>query len=296
MGRNFTDTLYLVPGVSDSSGVGRANPSMSGASGLENNYVVDGVNITNTGLRRRRLLLDRLRLAGLGRHHRLHQGDPGQDRRLRGRVRPDDGRRRERRDPERQQRRSTAASSATSGPTRLEASWKQLQTPNGTVNTTGTSNYDFGFNLGGPLDQGQAVLLRHLQPAVAARAASWRPRASRWRAVRATSLDRKRQHLLLRRQADLPGQRQPPVRRLGLRRPLAKGEHGRRSGCAARYASAPTSRGFSELELRRPQPDAAVRRHHAARTGWSRPRLPTPRTRSTRRPRSTTWARARTPR
>jgi hypothetical protein len=49
VGRNFTQTLYLVPGVSDSSGVGNANPSIGGASGLENNYVVDGVNITNTG-------------------------------------------------------------------------------------------------------------------------------------------------------------------------------------------------------------------------------------------------------
>src|SRR5262249_36613505 len=49
VGRNFTDTLYLVPGLSDSSGVGQANPSISGASGLDNSYVVDGVNIGNTG-------------------------------------------------------------------------------------------------------------------------------------------------------------------------------------------------------------------------------------------------------
>jgi hypothetical protein len=48
VGRRFSDTLYLVPGVS-TSGVGQANPAMAGASGLENNYVVDGVNITNTG-------------------------------------------------------------------------------------------------------------------------------------------------------------------------------------------------------------------------------------------------------
>jgi hypothetical protein len=48
VGRRFSDTLYLVPGVS-TSGVGEANPAMAGASGLENNYVVDGVNITNTG-------------------------------------------------------------------------------------------------------------------------------------------------------------------------------------------------------------------------------------------------------
>ena len=48
LGRRMTDTLYLAPGVSGTT-VGRANPSMSGASGLDNLYVVDGVNVTNTG-------------------------------------------------------------------------------------------------------------------------------------------------------------------------------------------------------------------------------------------------------
>ena len=48
VGRRMTDTLYLAPGVSGTT-VGRANPSMSGASGLDNLYVVDGVNVTNTG-------------------------------------------------------------------------------------------------------------------------------------------------------------------------------------------------------------------------------------------------------
>jgi hypothetical protein len=47
--RTFTDAVYLVPGVSTSGGVGRANPSISGGSGLENQYIVDGVNTTNTG-------------------------------------------------------------------------------------------------------------------------------------------------------------------------------------------------------------------------------------------------------
>jgi hypothetical protein len=45
--RRFTSTLYMVPGVSDSSGLGEASPSIAGASGLENHYLVDGVNITN---------------------------------------------------------------------------------------------------------------------------------------------------------------------------------------------------------------------------------------------------------
>ena len=49
VGRTFSATMYLSPGVSSSGTAGRANPSMSGASGLENQYVVDGTNVTNTG-------------------------------------------------------------------------------------------------------------------------------------------------------------------------------------------------------------------------------------------------------
>jgi len=49
VGRRFSDTLYLAPGVSTGGNVGVANPSIGGSSGLENQYVVDGVNITNGG-------------------------------------------------------------------------------------------------------------------------------------------------------------------------------------------------------------------------------------------------------
>jgi hypothetical protein len=49
IGRRFSDTLYIAPGVSSSGTAGTANPSVSGASGLDNQYVVDGVNITNGG-------------------------------------------------------------------------------------------------------------------------------------------------------------------------------------------------------------------------------------------------------
>jgi carboxypeptidase family protein/TonB-dependent receptor-like protein len=49
VGRRFSDTLYLTPGVSTGGNVGTANPSIQGSSGLENQYVVDGVNITNGG-------------------------------------------------------------------------------------------------------------------------------------------------------------------------------------------------------------------------------------------------------
>ena len=49
VGRRMSDALYLAPGVSSSGTLGRANPSVSGGTGLENQYVVDGANVTNTG-------------------------------------------------------------------------------------------------------------------------------------------------------------------------------------------------------------------------------------------------------
>jgi hypothetical protein len=49
VGRRFSDTLYLTAGVSTGGSVGVANPSVEGSSGLENVYVVDGVNISNGG-------------------------------------------------------------------------------------------------------------------------------------------------------------------------------------------------------------------------------------------------------
>lgn len=49
LSRRLTDVTYIAPGVNSGGGVGQANPSIAGASGLENHYSVDGVNITNTG-------------------------------------------------------------------------------------------------------------------------------------------------------------------------------------------------------------------------------------------------------
>ena len=49
IGRTFADTLYMAPGVGSSGSAGRANPSISGASALDNQYVIDGVNVTNAG-------------------------------------------------------------------------------------------------------------------------------------------------------------------------------------------------------------------------------------------------------
>jgi hypothetical protein len=49
IGRSFTDTYAVAPGVVSGRGTGQGNYSIGGASGLENSYLIDGVNVTNTG-------------------------------------------------------------------------------------------------------------------------------------------------------------------------------------------------------------------------------------------------------
>jgi hypothetical protein len=49
IGRNISSVISMAPGVSDSLGAGTANPSINGASGLENMYVVNGANVTDPG-------------------------------------------------------------------------------------------------------------------------------------------------------------------------------------------------------------------------------------------------------
>ena len=148
VGRGLTDVVYMVPGVSDSSGVGRANPSIAGGSGLENAYIVDGVNIANSGY------------GGIGSYSGVFNS-------LGSGVTSDFIR---------ETQVKTAGFEAEFGqatggvinvvtksgsnvfhgsgfghtrPDMLEASWKQIQTPNGTVNTTGSTSFDVGAGAGG---------------------------------------------------------------------------------------------------------------------------------------------------
>lgn len=49
IGRNISSVMSMAPGVADSDGAGAANPSINGASGLENEYVINGANTTDPG-------------------------------------------------------------------------------------------------------------------------------------------------------------------------------------------------------------------------------------------------------
>jgi hypothetical protein len=163
VGRRFSDTLYLAPGVSSSGSLGRANPSVSGSSGLENQYVVDGVNITNAGY------------GALGSysiyHGSLGNGVPY--------------------DFMKEIQVKTAGYDAEYGestggvvnvitksganllrgslfgfsrPSGTESAWKQLQTTNGAVNTTGTDVSDIGGEIGGKIIEDKLFYFGAIDP------------------------------------------------------------------------------------------------------------------------------------
>ncbi len=49
VGRNISSIINMAPGVADSAGAGAGNPSINGASGLENQYNIDGADVTDPG-------------------------------------------------------------------------------------------------------------------------------------------------------------------------------------------------------------------------------------------------------
>ncbi|MBI3050631.1 MAG: TonB-dependent receptor [Acidobacteria bacterium] len=148
VGRGITDVVLMAPGVSDSSGVGRANPSISGGSGLENAYVVDGVNITNAGY------------GGIGSYSIVFNS-------LGSGVTYDFVRETQIKtagfEAEFGQATGGVVNVVTKSGTNvfhgsgfghlrskaLETAWRQIQTPNGTVNTTGSTSFDVGAGAGG---------------------------------------------------------------------------------------------------------------------------------------------------
>ena len=48
-GRNISSIINFAPGVTSSQGAGFANPSINGASGLENEYIINGSDVTDAG-------------------------------------------------------------------------------------------------------------------------------------------------------------------------------------------------------------------------------------------------------
>lgn len=49
VGRQLADTLYVIPGVSSGGLTGNSNPSIGGGAGLDNQYHIDGVNVSDNG-------------------------------------------------------------------------------------------------------------------------------------------------------------------------------------------------------------------------------------------------------
>jgi hypothetical protein len=150
IGRSLAATLYIVPGVSDSSGAGTATPSVGGASGLENNYIIDGVNITDVGFGGMGSYNSTFGSLGAGvtsdfiKETEVKTGgfeaEYGQASGGVINVITKSG--------------SNVFSGSAFGYTRpgaTEAEWRQLVTPNGTVNTHERNEHDLGISFGGPI-------------------------------------------------------------------------------------------------------------------------------------------------
>ena len=164
VGRRFTDTLYLAAGVSSGGSVGRSNPSVSGGSGLDNLYVVDGVNVTNTGYGA--VGSYSVIFGSLGNATPFdfikevqvktggYEAEFGQS--LGGVVNVV----------------TKSGSNALRGsffgyssPQSLEAGWKTYQSVNGTVNTVGTERSDVGAEAGFPLMKNRLFAFAAINPA-----------------------------------------------------------------------------------------------------------------------------------
>ncbi|MGD9904741.1 MAG: TonB-dependent receptor, partial [Vicinamibacterales bacterium] len=164
VGRRFTDTLYLAPGVSSGGSVGRANPSVSGGSGLDNLYVVDGVNVTNTGYGA--VGSYSIVFGSLGTATPFdfiqevqvktggYEAEYGQS--LGGVINVIT------KSGSNQLRGSLFGYTQTAA---MEAPWKTFQSANGTVNTVGTGRSDFGGEAGFPLLRNRLFFFGAINPA-----------------------------------------------------------------------------------------------------------------------------------
>ena len=202
VGRTFSSTLYLSPGVSSSGTLGSANPSISGGSGLENQYVVDGANVTNAGY------------GGLGSYSIVfgslgnatpydfikeiqvktggYSAEFGQATGGVVNVITKSG--------SNDVRGSAFGYSQPSG---LESDWKQYQATNGSVNTAGTQARDAGAEVGLPIIKDRIFVFGAVDP-------SWQTRTftapPNFPLASLGEVDRNRADRLLRRQGHRPAQ------------------------------------------------------------------------------------------
>jgi outer membrane receptor protein involved in Fe transport len=163
VGRTLAQTLYLTPGVSSSGSLGTQNPSISGGSGLENQYVIDGTNVTNTGyggLGSYSITFGSLgnatpydfiqeiqvKTGGYGAEYGQATGGvvnvvtKSGTNNLKG------------------------SAFAYSQPTGLEGDWKQYQAINGSVNTVSTRAADAGVEGGGPIIKNKLFFFGAIDP------------------------------------------------------------------------------------------------------------------------------------
>ena len=176
VGRRISDTLYLAPASAAAAPSGRANPSISGGSGLDNQYVDRRRQRHEPGLRRARLLLDRLRVA--------RQRDAVRLRARKSRSRPAATRRSSASrpaasstsSPRAAPTSSTGRCSATRGPASSKATGRSSRSPNGTVQTRRLARARRRRRRRRPDHQEPAVLLRRDRPVRARRARSTRRR------------------------------------------------------------------------------------------------------------------------
>ena len=150
VGRRISDTLYVAPGVSTGGSVGSANPSISGGSGLENQYVIDGVNVTNQGYGAYGSYSIVFGSLGNATPYDFvkevqvktggYEAEFGQSTGGVVNVVTKSG-----------SNDFHGSGFGYSRPSGLEGNWTQLTSPNGTINTKATKASDVGFEAGGPV-------------------------------------------------------------------------------------------------------------------------------------------------
>jgi outer membrane receptor protein involved in Fe transport len=165
IGRRFADTIYMAPGVSSGGGTGQmsAGASIGGGSGLENQYVVDGVNITNTGYGS--LGSYSIVFGSLGNGVTFdfmkevqvktggYEAEYGQSTGGVVNVVTKSG-----------SNVLRGSAFAFTRPDWLEGGYEEVQTDNGTINTTAQDQSDFGIEAGGPIVRDKLFFFGAINP------------------------------------------------------------------------------------------------------------------------------------